>query len=141
MRLPFRCWLVLVLVGSALAGCAAPRPVFYPNAHLAKVGESTVQQDIDACMVMAETSGVSRTGGAGQAAGNVGKTAAVGAAGGAAVGAIRGHAGRGAAMGAAGGAAGGTMRELFRAREPDPLFKNFVDRCLKEKGYETIGWK
>ena len=25
--------------------------------------------------------------------------------------------------------------------EPTPLFKNFVTRCLQEKGYEAIGWE
>lgn len=137
---PFALGLVVLLL--ALAGCSAsPRPVFYPNAHSAAVGEAQIQQDIDACMATAEASGVSRTGGAGEAAGNVAKTAAIGGAAGAAGGAVRGHAGRGAAVGAAAGAAGGTMREIFRTREPDPVFKNFVDRCLKEKGYEPIGWR
>jgi hypothetical protein len=132
----------LVAVLPTLAGCSAsPRPVFYPNAHLSQVGEAQLQQDIDACMAAAEAAGVSRSGGAGEAAGNVAKTAAIGSAAGAAGGAVRGHAGRGAAVGAAAGAAGGSMRELFRTRQPDPIFKNFVDRCLKEKGYEPIGWK
>jgi hypothetical protein len=132
----------LVALLPALAGCSAsPRPVFYPNARLAEVGEAQVQQDIDACMAAAEAAGVSRSGGTGQAAGNVAKTAAIGGAAGAAGGAVRGHAGRGAAVGAAAGAAGGTMRELFRTREPDPVFKNFVDRCLRDKGYDPIGWK
>jgi len=35
----------------------------------------------------------------------------------------------------------GRLRGLFKAREPSPVYKNFVDRCLRERGYEPIGWK
>ena len=70
-----------------------------------------------------------------------GKGAAVGGAVGAAVGAVTGNFGRGTAAGAAGGAAGGMTRGLFEANEPDPVTKRFVERCLRERGYEPIGWK
>ncbi len=56
-------------------------------------------------------------------------------------GAVRGHAGRGAAAGAAGGAAGGFMWGLFSAKKVDPVQKNFVEECLRLKGYKVIGWK
>ncbi|MHC4269551.1 MAG: hypothetical protein ACYSWS_00015 [Planctomycetota bacterium] len=52
-----------------------------------------------------------------------------------------GRAGRGAAMGAAGGATGGFMWGLFNAKEVDPVQKNFVEECLRLKGYKVIGWK
>jgi len=129
------------LVAASLSGCGSKRPVLYPNKHYNNVGETAAQRDIDECMYMAENHGVSETSGAGKSAGNVAKTAAVGGAAGAAAGAVRGRAGRGAGVGAAGAAAGATMRELFRSRQPDPVFKNFVDRCLREKGYEAVGWK
>jgi outer membrane lipoprotein SlyB len=66
---------------------------------------------------------------------------AVGGAVGAGVGAVLGSVGRGAAAGAAGGAAGALTRGLFRASELNPVFRGFVDRCLREKGYEPIGWR
>ncbi|MBW2448714.1 MAG: hypothetical protein JRG83_22750, partial [Deltaproteobacteria bacterium] len=55
--------------------------------------------------------------------------------------AVRGHAGRGAATGAAGAAAGGLVRGLFRSREPDPVERRFVEQCLRDRGYQPIGWR
>ena len=52
-----------------------------------------------------------------------------------------GSVGRGAAAGAAGSAVVGLVRGLFRSREPDPVYRRFVEKCLREKGYEPIGWK
>ena len=42
---------------------------------------------------------------------------------------------------AAAGAIGGLFRGLFRSREPDPVFRNYVDQCLRERGYQPIGWR
>ena len=53
---------------------------------------------------------------------------------------IKSQAGSEAAKGAAGGTSGlihGTAKET----QPSPVHRNFVDRCLREKGYEPIGWK
>ena len=63
-----------------------------------------------------------------------------GAAGGAA-GAVVGRPGRGAAAGAAGAGAGTLTREVIRSGDPDPIFRSFVEKCLREKGYEPIGWR
>jgi hypothetical protein len=57
------------------------------------------------------------------------------------MGSITGHLGTGAAIGAAGGAVAGVIRGTSRASQPSPVFKNFVNRCLREKGYEPIGWE
>jgi hypothetical protein len=45
-----------------------------------------------------------------------------------------------AAAGAAGGGASGLLSGLFRGSKPSPTHMNYVDRCLREKGYEVIGW-
>jgi hypothetical protein len=71
---------------------------------------------------------------------------AVGAAAGGAGGAVVGRAGQGAAAGAAGGAAASLTYALVRAlftsnKAPDLSRRVFVDRCLREKGYEPAGWK
>ena len=71
---------------------------------------------------------------------------AVGGAGGAAVGAVAGAvsgggAGRGAAIGAATGATVGAVHGAVKSSGPSSVYKNFVDRCLREKGYEVIGWQ
>lgn len=74
----------------------------------------------------------------------VGKTAvggAFGAASGAVVGAITGSPGLGAAIGAAVGATQGLFRGIWGVAnsEASPTYTNFVNRCLKEAGYEITG--
>jgi hypothetical protein len=48
--------------------------------------------------------------------------------------------GRAAGAGAAGGATAGAVSGTFDANDPDQIFKNYVNRCLREKGYDVIGW-
>ena len=122
-----------------LAGCAS-RPVLYPNAHFAHVGEARAEADIDHCLAMAEAHGAGSNAVADTATGTA-VGAGVGAAGGAAVGAVLGNAGRGAATGAVAGAVGGLLRGLLAANEPDGITKSFVDQCLRDRGYAPIGWK
>ena len=131
-----------------LAACAAQRPVLYPNDHLKRAGRELSERQIDECMREAEDY-VSSSGRAGEVAGSTaagaGTGAAIGAVAGAAGGAVVGHAARGAAAGAAGGAAGGLTRGAIRglsaSGRPDPVVRNYVNRCLREKGYDVIGWK
>jgi hypothetical protein len=123
-----------------LAACSQKRPVLYPNYHLQQVGDETAQTEIDECIRSAKEYGASSRS-SGKVAKRTAEGGAVGAAGGAATGAVLGSVGRGAAAGAAGGAAVGCLQGLFRSREPDPVFRKFVERCLHEKGFEPIGWK
>ncbi len=131
----------------SLLGCGASRPVVYPNAKAQEAGPEAVEADINECLRRGEdfAAGKSDAGKAAKdAAGRAAVGAGVGAAAGAAGGAIYGDAGRGAASGAAGGAAAGLMSSIFSSMgsdEPDPVLKNFVQRCLSEKGYEVIGWQ
>lgn len=120
--------------------CSQKRPVLYPNYHLQQVGDDTAQTEIDECISFAKEYGASSNS-SGKVAKSTAGGGAVGAAGGAATGAVFGSVGRGAAAGAAGGAAVGCLQGLFRSPEPDPVFKRFVEKCLREKGYEPIGWK
>ena len=130
------------------AGCATQKPVLYPNAQLERAGKSAATRDIDDCMQKAEAY-VESESRAGRAAGDaaVGATtgAIIGGAAGAAGGALVGRAATAGAVGAAGGGAAGAtrglLRGLFRKDSPSPLHKNFVNRCLREKGYELIGWQ
>jgi outer membrane lipoprotein SlyB len=131
---------LLIFAAVLLAGCAAHnKPVLYPNAHLQKVGDIQAQRDIDECCRMADSYVKSNPGG--EVAGGAVKGGVVGAAAGAAGGAVWGNVGRGAAGGAAVGAAAGATRGLFKAAEPAPVYKNFVNRCLRDKGYDPIGWQ
>ena len=130
-----------------IAGCASQRPVLYPNQHVRDVGSGTADRDIDECMRRAEGY-VSLNGQVGStvegAATGAATSATIGAAAGAAGGAVVGRAGISAAIGAAGGGAAGATRRLihslFGNRGPSAVYKNFVNRCLREKGYDPIGW-
>ena len=138
---------LLVCLVLTAAGCSARRPVLYPNEQVNKVGDAVAQRDVDDCMSRAEQY-VKSGGQAGQVAQQAGGRAAVGAgvgaASGAVGGAIAGNPGQGAAIGAATGATAGLLSGVFdswRSQEVDPVYANFVDRCLRERGYEPIGWK
>jgi outer membrane lipoprotein SlyB len=126
----------------AFAGCATTqRPVLYPNAKLKRVGTEVAQRDIDGCMRLAEQYGVSPGRGEKVVRGG-GGGAAVGGATGAVAGAIGGRnvvdsAARGAAVGATAGAVGGAVR----SDRPSEAYRGFVRRCLRERGYDVIGWQ
>ncbi len=131
---------VVAMLG--LAACAAPKPILYPNAHLKAVGQGAAQQDITECRELAAAAGATPEQGKGR------KTAestvvggAVGGAAGAVGGAVVGAAGRGSAIGAATGATAGLIRGLFRRPTPSKAYMAFVNRCLKERGYEPVGWE
>jgi hypothetical protein len=133
-------WLAAVAFGLALAGCATQRPVLYPNAKLNQVGSDVAQRDVDECMRLAEQHGITYSSGE-KVVRSGAEGAAVGGAGGAAAGAVRGHAGESAAVGAAFGAAAAATRGAIHSGEPDSVYRGFVQRCLRERGYDVIGWK
>lgn len=145
--MPTKASIFLLVLSFAALACSPPRrPVLYPNEQYRRVGDAAAARDVEDCMRLAEgyTSG---SGGGSTVAKDAARDSAVGAATGAAVGAaggaIYGNAGRGAAAGAAGGATAGLLSRLFRggSAQPDPIYANFVNRCLQERGYEPIGWK
>jgi hypothetical protein len=138
---------LVVLAAVALAACSASKPTLYPNDQYKRVGEAQAEEDVKNCQAQAEE--YVKTGGqgaqrAGEAARNTGVGAAVGAASGAVGGAIGGNVGEGAAVGAASGATAGLLGTMFgwmfQRSEPDPTYRNFVEKCLRDKGYEPIGW-
>lgn len=123
-----------------LGGCATQRPVLYPNAKYNHVGPEVARQDIDDCIRLAESHGVTHDAG-GKVVGSGAAGAVVGGAAGAGAGAVRGSIGHDAGVGAAAGAAAGVARGAMRSGEPGQVYKGFVQRCLREKGYDVIGWK
>ena len=131
---------LLVLVCTAAAGCASKRPVLYPNAQYRSAGVEVRQADIDTCMVEAET-GVGDKNAAAETAGHTAVGAGTGAAVGAVGGAISGGAGTGAAVGAATGGMLGLFGGLWRTRDHDPIYMAYVETCLREKGYQPLGWR
>jgi len=131
----------LLALAAFLPACATKKPVLYPNAHLERVGAEQSKRDLADCLQLAEQADLEKSKSAEAAKSGAGG-AAVGAAAGAAGGAISGSgAGRGAGAGAAVGLIVGVSRGLFKASEPDPLFVNYVNICLRERGYQVVGWK
>jgi len=131
-----------------LAGCSVKRPTLYPNETYNRVGKAQADQDIAACEAQAKQyvkSGGANNQMAKDAARNTAGGAVVGAAGGAVGGAIGGNVGEGAAVGAASGATAGLIGTLLGGlwsggSGPDPVYANFVETCLRDKGYQPIGW-
>lgn len=131
----------LICILAMVTACAAKRPVFYPNDHLDSVGKAQAEADVDQCMAEAKQYGVRDTSGE-KVGGSAAKGAAIGAIVSAIVAAIfTGDVGRAAGAGAVGGAAGGAISGAVDAENPDVAFRNYVDRCLIDKGYDVVGWQ
>jgi len=131
--------IVALLLLCLCVACGPKRPVFYPNETLGSIPPETQQRDIDDCLAKAEEAvrtGVDWKG----VAVDTGKGAVIGAAAGAVGGAIWGSAGSGAGAGAAGGAVAGLLSNLLFRERPDPLVRDYTERCLREKGYDPVGW-
>ena len=124
----------------ALCGCFTKQPVLYPNPQLQAVGREEAERAVAACQAAArdfQPDSATEEEVVAETATNAGAGAAAGAVGGA----IGGRAGRGAAVGAASAATYSLFRAAFRRREPDPVRRRFVERCLTERGYEVAGWR
>ncbi|MDT0633745.1 glycine zipper family protein [Spectribacter hydrogenooxidans] len=132
VRLP-----ALVLALLVVVGCANQRPVIYPEGGRGSPAGS--ERAVEQCMAMAEANGLDYSDG--DVAGRTARGGVIGGAGGAAVGAVFGDVGRGAGAGAAHGAATGLFSGLFARGTPDPVYRNFVNRCLRDRGYDPIGWR
>lgn len=127
---------LIVFVVFGLVGCANQKPVLYARGGGMPSGGN---QAVAACTDQARAAGLD------YAKGRIGRNAvengAVGGAGGAVAGAIYGNAARGAAAGAAGGVAAGLVRDMFHHDSgPAPAYRAYVNRCLRDRGYQPIGW-
>jgi len=134
----------LALIGTLAACASGPRPILYPNDRLQAVGQAQADHDIAECRELAANAGASAGADkARRAAGGTAVGGAIGGATGAVGGAILGRPGTGAAVGAATGATAGLLRSVFSGGggQPSPAYRNFVDRCLRERGYEPVGWE
>ncbi|MGB0910630.1 MAG: glycine zipper family protein [Nitrospirales bacterium] len=136
-----RAWLSSICFVLFLSGCSGSTPVLYPNDLLQAVGEEQMEQDLEVCEELAEQYIETENAG-GKVAGQTVTGGAIGAATGAVGGAITGNLGLGTAIGAAAGATQGLLRGIFTSGGDDssPVYRKFIDRCLREKGYEPIGW-
>lgn len=140
MRYPFMDNYLLLALLIILSGCSVSRPVLYPNSHLKEIGQTKAEQDIDDCIRMANEykAGSDK---ANEIAIDTAKAGTVGAVTGAVIGAITGDIGQAAAIGGAGAATATMGMGVMNSDEPDPIFKQFVEQCLREKGFQPIGWR
>jgi hypothetical protein len=126
--------LVALLLAAVIAAGCASQPVVYGGGDIA-------QADIDACKRLASAAGAN-SGKTRRAARKTAVGAAMGGAAGGIWGAIRGErdVGNRAAAGAAAGAAVGLIGAAAESTEPSGTFRAYVDRCLRERGYDVVGW-
>ncbi len=133
--------LFFILIALLLLACpaCAKKPVLYPNEQYREAGKAKVSEDIEYCMDFADKS-VGKTS-RGKTSVKTGvKGGLIGGAVGLGIGIVTGSPGSSALAGAAGGAAGGAVGGAMQDNQ-DTLYKEFVERCLKEKGYEPMGWR
>ena len=90
-----------------VSGCAAKRPVLYPNVALQREGRQRAQADISACIAAAESAALVDEPGSPEAE----------------------------------LAASGGPLAVFRWRDPKPLERQRVERCLTKQGYQVIDWQ
>jgi hypothetical protein len=137
---------VLAILTAGLAGCATARPILYANPKYVEVGREGAHRDIAECERLAEAAGATpNQGRAAQTAKGAAVGAGAGAAAGAVGGAIWGNPGTGAAAGAVSGVVGSLLWVLFGSwatpEQPSEPYKNYVNQCLTDRGYQPMGWK
>lgn len=123
-----------------LSACATPQPVLYPNEQTKEAGNEQVRKDIDECQQLAKDSGAQSNSSA-EVAKETAGSATEGAATGAATGAVTGNPGTAAAVGAIRRGLSRFFSSRKQNKGPSPAYKEIVERCLIDKGYEPVGWK
>ena len=120
-------------------GLTNKRPQFYPNDKLRTEGPARADAAAEYCMALADE--YVKTPDRFENAVADGLTGAVvGTATGAVGGAVFSNAGRGAGAGAAVGGILGVLRGATTGKGDSQSYQRFVERCLQQKGYETVGW-
>jgi len=137
--------LVVLLAGCATTGPNSPsaKPVLYPNATLARVGEALAKAEVDDCMARAVQAGLTpdqKNNAVGRRAGEGAAAAGVASVVGALITGRSSDALRAGAAGAAVGGSAGAVSGAFHSDKVNPVYRQFVQRCLSEKGFDVIGW-
>ncbi|MES2188687.1 MAG: glycine zipper family protein [Pseudomonadota bacterium] len=141
---------VFLVALAGLAGCAATgpnspsaRPVLYPNATLNRVGAAQGQVEVDGCISRAMAAGLTpdeKTNAVARRAGEGAATAGVASAVGALLTGRSSDVLRSGAIGAAVGGSAGAVSGAFHNDKPNGTYRQFVQRCLSERGFDVIGW-
>jgi len=97
-----------------MAACVRERPLLYPNELVRAAGAAAAEREIDDCMQRAEDF--------------VGK-------------ARRGEVVFEETITGSRGLSGGMALDSNFKQDPMPTYRTFVNRCLRQKGYEPLEWK
>lgn len=143
-------WPLPLMTLVLLSACAATgpnspsaQPVLYPNATLTRVGEAQGRAEADNCMAKAVQAGLSpdqKTNEIGRRAGEGAAVAGVASVVGALITGRSSDVLRAGATGAAVGGSAGAVSGAFHNDKASPVYRQFVQRCLSEKGFDVIGW-
>lgn len=123
------------------SGCSTCNPVLYPNQYYKMVGRKQADKDVKSTLAEAKKAGYDDKSKSGN---DLGKSAVKTAAG---VGVNTGLSfalggfGIGGIISAAVGGTSWLLECIFTKKQPDPVFKQYVETRLAEKGYKVIGWK
>lgn len=109
--------------------------MLYPNQAYERAGSEQADRDIDECISQADE--YMKGDEAKRILKGAGKGSVFGGTVGAVSGLLTGNVARGATRGAA---IGGTAGAAGTALSPKQLKRNYVNRCLAQRGYEVIGW-
>jgi hypothetical protein len=132
--------LAILLSAALLGACATSAPVVVPTSA---ADSARVARDSEQCRSQA-TAAVGLNGrNAGTVASSAGKAGTVGFVAGAVGGLVAGskdvwQKARGAA---AGGASGIATKVLLEWNEPDDVHQEYVERCMKKRGHDVLGWR
>jgi hypothetical protein len=119
--------------------------VLYPNAAYKAMGEMAAKQQVSQCMSLAQASGLKPSDNAHSASSGAVLGATVAGVTGAVSGLVMGRGDLsqavqyGAKSAVVGAAAGGTRGAM--SQQPSSTYRQFVQRCVAEKGLDIIGWQ
>jgi hypothetical protein len=123
-----------------VTGCATPQPVIYSNGR--QVNEDRLARDTTACRQRAD-----QAVGLNQGRKGVAQKAAEGGVIGAVTGAVTGmfkssnEMWERAGVGLATGGVGFAVKAMIDLNKPDKVYEEYVERCMKERGHEVLGWR
>lgn len=128
----------VLLAAAMLAGCASTQPVLYPTQSAQK--ESRAPSDMQACTELAQRDvGINARNGH-ETVARTGVLAATSAAVYSAVLGTADTANRALAAGVAGGV-GGALKVALDWNEPDEVYENYVEQCMRKRGHRVLGWR
>jgi hypothetical protein len=129
-----------LLAASLITGCATPQPVIYSNGR--QINEERLARDTAACRQRAD-----QAVGLNQGRKGVAQKAAEGSVIGAVTGAVTGlfkgsnEMWERAGIGLATGGVGVAVKAMVDLNKPDKVYEEYVERCMKERGHDILGWR